>query len=89
VDKGRSGDFWIAALWQKLMGARAIGANTTNAAVAVPAVAAAEGSNGDVDTWVLAKMVSCNFGEPVNGTDIVPLLGKVKSYKGLRFQFSC
>jgi hypothetical protein len=73
-------DFWIAALWKKLMDVRVIGANTANTTATVPASAAAEGSSGDMDAWVLAKGMSCNFGEPANGTDTVPLLGKVRSY---------
>ena len=71
-------DFWVAAFWKKLMDVRVIGANATNTTTAVqPAVTA--GAETDADTWVLAQGMSCNFGEPVNGTDTVPMLGHTKT----------
>ena len=81
-------DFWVAALWKKLMGVRVLGANTTNttgtratdAAITTPTILSASGSSiATADDWVIAKGYSCNFGEPAGGTKTVPLLGHVNS----------
>ena len=66
-------DFWVAALWKKLMGVRVLGANQTTTAGAD-----AEATAGE-DEWVLARDQSCNFGEPYNGTASVLFFGKVGS----------
>lgn len=69
-------DFWVAALWRKLMGVRVLGADVTNATVAVATHRGA--ADGD-DPWVMAPGFSCNFGEPYNGSSVVKFLGKANS----------
>ena len=73
-------DFWVAALWKKLMDVRVLGANQTTAiAVTTTTAMPAAGADPEADKWVLARDQSCNFGEPYNGTPSVLFLGKVGS----------
>ena len=84
-------DFWIAALWNKLMGVKVLGANATNttthytvADVAPTPIALAFASGKShseqtADDWLIAKGFSCNFGDPVNGTETIPFFGRVQS----------
>lgn len=71
-------DFWIAALWKKLMGVRVLGANTTNITAAVT-VGRDTADTQEQDSWVVVPGYSCNFGLPYNGTDAVPFYGKTNS----------
>ena len=84
-------DFWVAALWNKLMDVRVLGANTTNATVQAASVASVPTAAADDiwevsvptaaadDIWEVKPGFSCNFGLPYKGTASVPFYGKMNS----------
>ena len=72
-------DFWVAALWKKLMGVRVLGATTTNATVQVATVASIPADVSE-DAWVVKPGFSClGPKEKGTGTTNVPFYGKVNS----------
>ena len=74
-------DFWVAALWKKLMGVRVLGANTTNATVQAATVASIHAA-ADVseDAWVVKPGFSClGPKEQGTGTTNVPFYGTMNS----------
>ena len=67
-------DFWVAALWNKLMAVRVLGANNTNMTAATAAAAVVSD-----DTWMVKPGFSCNFGGAYNGSTNVTFYGKTNS----------
>lgn len=80
-------DFWVAALWRKLMDKRVLGANYTTttppkagySSEIVPSSPKVESLGGD--QWVIVHGQSCDWSPHGNpkGSAVAPLLGKVNT----------